>query len=165
MYIVKLFMTNQMIYIISNEGDRFSIAKSDFVRESYVASTMESDELEIDVPDASSNTIKNIIKFIEIQNNDRFVPLNDDDKPTFQISSLKKIHMDFLKSYTIDELNEILLTANFLDMKSLIDLICAYYASIMKTNTVEKIREIFDIKNDFSLEEEQQIHSENQWCA
>ena len=158
-------MSNPIIEIISNEHDRFPIAKSDLVRESCVASLMEPHEVEINVPPASSNTIKNIIKFIEIQNIDRFVPLNNKDKPDFNIRSLKKIHMDFLKSYTIKEMNEILLTAHFLDMKSLTDLICAYYASLMKSNSVEKIRKIFDIKNDFSPEDEAKIRSENQWCS
>jgi hypothetical protein len=65
-------MSSHNVEIISNEGDRFSIDKSNLARESFVASTMEADELELNVPVASSNTIKNIIKFIEIQNNDRF---------------------------------------------------------------------------------------------
>jgi len=56
----------------------------------------------------------------------------------------------------------IILAANYLDIKSLLDLACAKIASMIKGRTVKEIRAQFDI-NDFTPEEEAQIREENFW--
>lgn len=59
---------------------------------------------------------------------------------------------------------EIILAANYLDIKALLDLTCAKVASMIKGKTPEEIRKQFNIMNDFSPEEEQQVREENKWC-
>lgn len=53
--------------------------------------------------------------------------------------------------------------ANFLDIKSLLELACQAVANIIKGKTAEEIRQHFDIKNDFTPEEEEAIRKENSW--
>ena len=60
---------------------------------------------------------------------------------------------------------ELILAANFMDIKSLLDLTCAKVASMMKGKTPEEIRTCFGIKNDFTPEEEAQVREENKWCV
>ena len=59
---------------------------------------------------------------------------------------------------------ELILAANFLDIKSLLDLTCKTVANMIKGKTPEEIRKLFNIKNDFTPEEEEQIKKENAWC-
>jgi len=59
---------------------------------------------------------------------------------------------------------EVILAANYLDIKSLLDLTCAKVASMIKGKTVEEIRKTFNIVNDFTPEEEAQVREENRWC-
>ena len=59
---------------------------------------------------------------------------------------------------------ELILAANYLDIKSLLDLTCAKVASMIKGKTPEEIRKQFNIGNDFSPEEEAQVREENKWC-
>ena len=59
---------------------------------------------------------------------------------------------------------DLILVANFLDIKSLLDLACKTVANLIKGKTVEEIRCIFGITNDFTPEEEEQIRKENEWC-
>ena len=59
---------------------------------------------------------------------------------------------------------EIILAANYMDIKSLLELASSKVASIIKGKTPEEIRKTFNIQNDFTPEEEQQIREENQWC-
>jgi S-phase kinase-associated protein 1 len=58
---------------------------------------------------------------------------------------------------------ELILAANYMDIKSLLDLTCAKVASMIKGKTPEEIRKTFNIANDFTPEEEAQIREENKW--
>ena len=59
---------------------------------------------------------------------------------------------------------ELILAANYMDIKPLLDLCCAKVASMIRGKTVEQIRSEFNIVNDFTPEEEARIREENKWC-
>ena len=54
--------------------------------------------------------------------------------------------------------------ANYLDIKNMLDLTCQSVANIMRGMTPEEIRKNFNIKNDFSPKEEEEIRRENHWA-
>lgn len=56
------------------------------------------------------------------------------------------------------------MAANFLDIKSLLELACAKVASMIKGMSIQETRKFFNIENDFSPEEEAQIMDENKWA-
>ncbi|PIA62434.1 hypothetical protein AQUCO_00200448v1 [Aquilegia coerulea] len=58
----------------------------------------------------------------------------------------------------------LILTANYLNIKSLLDLTCQTVADMIKGKTPEEIRKTFNIKNDFTPEEEEEVRRENQWA-
>ena len=59
---------------------------------------------------------------------------------------------------------ELIMASNYLDIKSLLELACAKVASLIKNKSVQEIRKFFNIENDFTPEEEQQIMEENKWA-
>uniref|UniRef100_A0A2N9GQ36 SKP1-like protein n=1 Tax=Fagus sylvatica TaxID=28930 RepID=A0A2N9GQ36_FAGSY len=59
---------------------------------------------------------------------------------------------------------DLILAANYLDIKGLLDLTCKTVADMMRGKTVEEIRETFHIKNDYTPEEEAEVRRENQWA-
>uniref|UniRef100_A0A453DQD2 SKP1 component dimerisation domain-containing protein n=1 Tax=Aegilops tauschii subsp. strangulata TaxID=200361 RepID=A0A453DQD2_AEGTS len=59
---------------------------------------------------------------------------------------------------------KVLHAANYLNIKGLLDLTCQKVADMMKGRTVEEISKTFDIKNDFTKEEEEEVRKENQWA-
>uniref|UniRef100_A0A7S3MZK2 SKP1-like protein n=1 Tax=Strombidium inclinatum TaxID=197538 RepID=A0A7S3MZK2_9SPIT len=59
---------------------------------------------------------------------------------------------------------ELIMAANFMDIKSLLELACAKVASLIKGKTIPEIRRFFNIENDFTPEEEAQIMDENKWA-
>lgn len=71
--------------------------------------------------------------------------------------------IDFCK---VDQptLFELILAANYLDIKSLLDVTCKTVANMIKGKTPEEIRKTFNIVNDFTPEEEEQVRKENEWC-
>ena len=55
--------------------------------------------------------------------------------------------------------------ARYLQIDSLVELACEKIAEDIKAcNTPEEIRERFDIKNDFTREEEAEVRRQNEWC-
>ena len=57
-----------------------------------------------------------------------------------------------------------ILAANYLDIKPLLDLTCKAVADEIKGKSPEEIRLRFNIKNDFTPEEEEEVKRENAWC-
>jgi len=65
-----------------------------------------------------------------------------------------------------DTLFSLILAANYLDIKPLLDLTCKTVADYIKQcKTPQEIRRRFNIKNDFTPEEEEEVRKENAWCA
>ena len=62
------------------------------------------------------------------------------------------------------ELFDVILAANYLDVAPLLNLACHIVANMIKGKTVEEIRAIFGIDNDFTPEEEEEVRRENEWC-
>ena len=58
----------------------------------------------------------------------------------------------------------LIMAANYLDIKALLDLTCKTFANMIHGKTPEEIRNLFNIENDFTPEEEEQVRKENEWC-
>lgn len=54
--------------------------------------------------------------------------------------------------------------ANYMDIKPLLDVGCKTVANMIKGKSPEEIRKTFNITNDFTPEEEEQIRRENEWA-
>lgn len=61
-------------------------------------------------------------------------------------------------------LNILTQAANYLDIKALLDVGCKTVANMIKGKSPEEIRKTFNIQNDFTPEEEDQIRRENEWA-
>lgn len=64
-----------------------------------------------------------------------------------------------------EQLFALILAANYLSIKSLLDVTCKTVANLIKGKTPEEIRKTFNIKNDFNPSEEDQIQKENPWIC
>ena len=59
---------------------------------------------------------------------------------------------------------QIILAANYLDIKGLLDLGCKAVAQKIEGKTTQQLRDQFGIENDFTPEEEERIRRENEWA-
>lgn len=57
---------------------------------------------------------------------------------------------------------DIILAANYLDIRGLMDTTCKTVANMIKGKSPEELRRIFNIKNDFKPADEEQVRKENE---
>ncbi|KAJ2657325.1 hypothetical protein IWW48_004569 [Coemansia sp. RSA 1200] len=90
---------------------------------------------------------------------------NDSTEASIQraISQMDDFDHDFVR---VDQgtLFDLILAANFLDIPPLVDLVGYTVANMIKGKSVDEIRRTFDVKNDFTPDEEESVRAANAWC-
>ncbi|KAJ6116130.1 hypothetical protein N7523_005811 [Penicillium sp. IBT 18751x] len=92
---------------------------------------------------------------------------SDDCSTEEEKDSRWKENIEFEKEYfNVDQetLLGIILAANYLEIEKLLDLGCNAVANMIKGKSVKEIRRIFNIPNDFTPEEEEEIRRQNEWA-
>lgn len=123
----------------------------------------EDNSMEIPLPNVKSEVLQKVIEFCQ---HHLVEPMSEIEKPlkSQKMSDVvQKWYADFVELEQV-LLFELILAANYMDIKPLLDLTCATVASMIKGKSPEDIRATFNITNDFSPEEEAQVREENKWC-
>jgi S-phase kinase-associated protein 1 len=113
----------------------------------------ESDQA-IPLPNVTGPILEKIIEWC-IHHKDDPAPAAEDDVKQKTVDDISEWDANFVK---VDQgtLFELILAANYLDIKPLLDLTCKTVANMIKGKTAEEIRRTFNIENDFTPEEEEQ---------
>ncbi|KIM77970.1 hypothetical protein PILCRDRAFT_824953 [Piloderma croceum F 1598] len=153
-----------MIMLVSSDDVLFEVDREIAERSSVIRQMLEvigEQDQEIPLPNVSSDVLEKVLEYCEYY---RGEPL--DVQTTYTEKRTTNISRWDQKFITVDQgmLFEIILAANFLDIKSLLDLGCKTVANMIKGKTAEEIRKLFNIVNDFTPEEEAQIRKENEWA-
>lgn len=150
---------------ISKEGDNFPVAKAVANMSELVKSMMDDDEdeKEIPLPNVKAQVLRKVIEFCEHHLEE---PMTEIEKPLKSQNMADVVQQWYASFVDLEQvlLFELILAANYMDIKPLLDLTCATVASMIKGKTPEEIRTTFNITNDFSPEEEAQVREENKWC-
>jgi S-phase kinase-associated protein 1 len=156
-----------MLSFVSSEGDNFEVAQAVFDMCGWAATAQEvadsSGELELTVPITKTHVLRHVVEFC---NHYVEEPMNEIEKPLRSANMHEVVQSWYADFVTIEQetLFELILAANYMDIKPLLDLTCATVASMIKGKTPEEIRQTFNIVNDFTPEEEAQVRAENKWC-
>ncbi|QCE07542.1 SKP1-like protein 14 [Vigna unguiculata] len=111
-------------------------------------------------------TIQTFIGAIDTDNSFIFPISNVSSHILNQIIELVKGEYDeeSAKKLSHDELKEMLVAANYLNMKTLFHFIATCIANIIQNKSVEFVRDFFGIINDFTEEEEAELRKTNEWA-
>ena len=165
-------MSGQII-LKSNDNQEFSMA-IELAKISETIKTMlddlgidaESEEANepIPLPNVNGVILKKVVQWCEQHKSD-FQTFAQDDEDSSQ-PRLDDIPDWDIKFFEVDqaEIFELILAANYLDIKGLLNIGCKVVAKMIQGKSPEEIRKTFNIKNDFTPEEEEQIRKENEWC-
>lgn len=69
------------------------------------------------------------------------------------------------KTTDIPTLQKMIQACNFMEFKKMLTFSVFCMAELVKGKTTEQLREMFNIENDFTPEEEEQIKKESKWCT
>ncbi|XP_075643268.1 SKP1-like protein 20 [Castanea sativa] len=76
----------------------------------------------------------------------------------------KEFEAEFLKDESNEDVKELILAANYLNIKELLDFLCRSVALRIQNKSVEYARKFFGIEGDYTPEEEAQIRQEYAWA-
>jgi S-phase kinase-associated protein 1 len=118
------------------------------------------DDDAIPLPSVDGAILEKVIAYCEAHKDDPPPKQSTSSAPTVEPSDFDT---ELLNDIDQGTLFKLILAANFLDIKSLLDLTCYHVAQMIKNKTPEEIRSHFNIKNDFTPQEEEQVRKENEW--
>ncbi|KAL3761331.1 hypothetical protein ACHAWU_000465 [Discostella pseudostelligera] len=156
------------VNLVSKEGESFTV-ETEVARMSELVRAMLDDDCdddgvtEIPLPNVKAAVLRKVIEFCQ---HHRTEPMTEIEKPLKSAQMAEVVQKWYADFVAVEQvlLFELILAANYMDIKPLLDLTCATVASMIKGKTPEEIRKTFNIANDFSPEEEQQVREENKWC-
>lgn len=111
----------------------------------------------------NESVLKKVIEWCEHHKDDPPASADDDSDSRKKTTDIEEWDQKFMQ---VDQemLFEIILASNYLDIKPLLDVGCKTVANMIKGKSPEEIRKTFNITNDFTPEEEDQIRRENEWA-
>lgn len=117
----------------------------------------------IPIPNVNEVVLKKVIEWCEHHRADPVQTNDDENENRKKSTDIDEWDQKFMQ---VDQemLFEIILAANYLDIKALLDVGCKTVANMIKGKSPEEIRKTFNIQNDFTPEEEEQIRRENEWA-
>ncbi|KAH8702587.1 SconCp [Talaromyces proteolyticus] len=118
----------------------------------------------VPIPNVNESVLNKVIEWCVHHKNDP--PSTDENESENNRRKTTDIDEWDQKFMQVDQemLFEIILAANYLDIKPLLDVGCKTVANMIKGKSPEEIRKTFNIQNDFTPEEEDQIRRENEWA-
>uniref|UniRef100_A0A7C8Z233 SKP1-like protein n=1 Tax=Opuntia streptacantha TaxID=393608 RepID=A0A7C8Z233_OPUST len=151
--------SSRKITLRSSDGETFEVEEAVALESQTIKHMVEDDcaDSVIPLPNVSSKILAKVIEYCKKHVDS---PKSEDRQVDVEI---KNWDADFVK---VDQatLFDLILAANYLNIKSLLDLTCQTVADMIKGKTPEEIRKTFNIKNDFTPEEEEEVRRENQWA-
>ena len=150
-------MSQQPLFItlISSDNNKFKIEIKAAERSNLLKSLLQdyTEDHEIPMHDVKGDVLRKVVDYLihwkdnEPKEIPRPLPSNN----------LKEFadewDAEFINGIDLDTVFDIINTANYMDIKPLLDLSCAKIASVMKGKTAEEIRNMFNIECDLTEEE------------
>ncbi|KAL2937079.1 SKP1-like protein 4 [Bienertia sinuspersici] len=160
--------TPRKITLKSSDGESFEVEEAVALESQTIKHMIEDDcaDSAIPLPNVTGKILAKVIEYCKKHVEAAAAKSSSEDRSSSNSAAddeLKNWDSEFVK---VDQntLFDLILAANYLNIKSLLDLTCQTVADMIKGKTPEEIRKTFNIKNDFTPEEEEEVRRENQWA-
>ncbi|KAK3022065.1 hypothetical protein RJ639_047333 [Escallonia herrerae] len=147
-----------MLTLKTSDGQEFEVEESVMLQSQTIEGMVDDgcDMVGIPLPNVDSKILATVLEYCK-----RHAEAGSSEK---EEEELKAFDQGFLQGMKKDTLFELLLAANYLEIKGLIETACQKVADNVKDMMPEEVREYFCIENDFTPEEEAEIRKEHEWA-
>lgn len=155
-------MSKVQVKLLSSDSQQFDVDEDVAVQSVTVKNLIEDSGTDegIPLPNVSGRVLAKVVEYCKehVEASKKV-----DEKPARSEEEMKAWDLEFVK---VDQatLFDLIMAANYLNIKGLLDLTCQTVATMMRGKTPEEIRKTFNIKNDFTPQEEEEVRCENQWA-
>ncbi|XP_062024207.1 SKP1-like protein 1A [Rosa rugosa] len=154
---------NKKLILKSSDGEQFEIDEAVGLESQTIKHMVEDGcaDNAIPLPNVTGAILAKVIEYCKRHVEDK--ESKNEDNKNGKEESLEKFDAEFVK---VDQnvRFDLILAANYLNINGLLDLTCQTVADMIKGKSPEEIRKTFNIKNDFTPEEEEEVRRENQWA-
>ncbi|KAF3334149.1 SKP1-like protein 1B-like protein [Carex littledalei] len=166
--------TSKMIRLKSSEGVVFVVPETVVMQSKTICHVIEdfSTITFIPLPNVRAPTLAMVIEYckkhVEAADASKTEMTEDGSRPmpaSTRISDKELRNWD-MKFVDVDKdmLYDLIMAADYLHIEGLLDAACQKVADMITGKNPEMIRQIFNIKNDFTPKEEEEIRCENLWA-
>eukprot|EP01018_Ginkgo_biloba_P018041 Gb_41410 [translate_table: standard] len=117
----------------------------------------------VPLPNVSARTLRKVIQFCEYRY-DADIRRRESDDPAAVDEEIRAWEADFMDDVDQYDLYQIILAGNYMNIRSLLDFTCRVVAGMLRGKSPEEVRMIFNIKSDFSEQEEEDIRNNHRWA-
>lgn len=118
------------------------------------------DAKSVELVHISAPIVEKVIQYMDYHKDVEPRRIESPLKSTNMRELVDRFDANFVDEMDLDTLMRVLLAANYMDVKSLLGLLCAKVASMMKGKTADQIRKTFNIRGEFTPEEEEEIRKD-----
>ncbi|VVA91958.1 unnamed protein product [Arabis nemorensis] len=160
---------SKKIVLKSSDGESFEVDEAVALMSQTIKHMIEDDCAGngIPLPNVTSTILAKVIEYCK-KHVEAADEANAGDKDVYgsntEDEALKTWDADFAKVEQQATLFDLILAANYLNIGGLLDLMCKTVADMMRGKTPEDMRALFNIKNDYTPEEEAEVRRENAWA-
>ncbi|KAK9097118.1 hypothetical protein Sjap_022615 [Stephania japonica] len=145
-------MSTKKITLLSSDNELFTVDEEAANQSLTIKHLIEDTEPEngVPLPQVHSKILAKVTEYL-------IKHANEPDNDAAAKEELKNWDDKFLEKVNHETLFDLILAANYLDIKGLLDLTCQTVADLMNGMSVVEVRKLFNIVNDFTPEDEAEV--------
>ncbi len=149
-------MPSATVKLVSSDAQAFDVER-EIVEPSVTISNLLEDtddqNATVPLPNVKGNVLAKVSEYLHKMH---------EHKDALEGDHFKEFNSTFMEELDQSTLFDLILAANYLNIKTLLDSACQEVANMIKGKTPEEIRRTFNIKNDFTPEEEEEVRRASQ---
>ncbi|KAH9859218.1 hypothetical protein J1614_012234 [Plenodomus biglobosus] len=159
--------SSAIVKVTTSDGTTISVARPVAERSILIKKLLEDlggdTEEAIPIPNVKEAVMKKVLEWCDHHKSDP--PASQDHDLDSRMNSTDIDEWDQMFMQVDQEmLFDIIIAAQYLEVKALLDIACKTVANMIKGNSRDEISKTFNIQNDFTPEEEELLRRENEWA-
>ncbi|KAJ0974551.1 hypothetical protein J5N97_016516 [Dioscorea zingiberensis] len=147
----------KMVTLVSSDGVEFVVEKRVAEQSLFIKNALNEGGVEekvmIPIPKVTSDTLSSVLEYCE----------KHASATEFQENEIEEWDKEYIEKADLDLLYYLLQASYSMSIMGLMELGAKKVASLIRGKSPQEIRELFNIKNDFTPEQEEEIRREMQW--